>query len=394
MGVFDSFSVDLPVKIRFGSGVMDEIQKNTLPGKRLILVTGGRTIRKNGTVDRLLEMVRNKAEFIEVYEDVCANPSLSSVMRGANIARENGVDCVIGLGGGSALDTAKGIAAMAYNEGTLWDYTASGSGSGKTFQNKPLPLIAVPTTAGTGSEANKTAVITDTDRNEKIGVRTDFPYASYIDPELTLSIPPLHTAEQGFDAFCHCMEAYLSVKANSFSDILAISGMKAIWKWLPVAVRNGSDIEARSQVAWGSLLGGMVLYLSSASAAHTLEHMLSGFNPAVSHGGGLAMIFDAFHQKESSEVPQRYAEIADFLQIGDQKLADSENAALLLTNLHEWKSQLGLNEKRLSDYGFSADQVERMVRMTHWVGGGPLTRDRYRLTDEDLSEILLDSMEG
>ena len=180
MSGLDKFSFGIPVNLRFGCGVMDELQKASLPGKRLMLVIGGKTIRRNGTADRLTEMVRNKAEALILFDEVNANPSLTSVMKGASIARENRIDCVIGLGGGSALDTAKGIAAMAVNDGSLWDYTASGSGSGKTMSVKPLPLIAIPTTAGTGSEGNKTAVITDVDRKEKIGVRTDFCHSAYV----------------------------------------------------------------------------------------------------------------------------------------------------------------------------------------------------------------------
>ena len=392
MSGLDSFNFDIPAKLRFGCGVMDEIQKASLPGKRVMIVTGGRTIRENGTVKRLLDMVQNKAEIVLLFDGVNANPSLVSVMKGAAEARANRIDCVIGLGGGSAMDTAKGIAAMAVNGGSLWDYTASGSGAGKAMANKPLPLIAVPTTAGTGSEGNKTAVITDTDRHEKIGVRTDFVHSAYIDPELTLSIPPRHTAEQGFDAFCHCLEAFLSVKANPFSDVLALAGLKALWKWLPEAAAHGNNIEARYWVCYGSMMGGMVLYLSSANAAHTLEHMLSGMNPAVSHGGGLAMIFDAFHAKEAEHVPQRYAQAADALGLACGG-SEPEQAAALLKAMHEWKSGLGLDSLHLKDYGFVPDQVDEMVRMTHWVGGGPLTRDRYRLTDDDLAEILLTSLE-
>ena len=392
MSGLDSFTFEIPAKLRFGCGVMDELQKSSLPGNRVMIVTGGRTIRENGTVDRLVKMVQPKTELMLLFDEVTANPSLSSVMKGAELARQNRVDYVIGIGGGSALDTAKGIAAMAVNDGSLWDYTASGSGGGKTMAAKPLPLIAVPTTAGTGSEGNKTAVITDTDRHEKIGIRTDFVYSAYIDPELTLSISSQHTAEQGFDAFCHCLEAFLSVKANPFSDVLALAGLKALWKWLPKAVERGSDIEARYWVSYGSMMGGMVLYLSSASAAHTIEHMLSGLNPSVTHGGGLAMIFDAFHAKEAENVPQRYAEAADSLDIAAGK-PESEKAETLLREMHDWKNSLGLDRLHLRDYGFFPGQVDEMVRLTHWVGGGPLTRDRYRLSDDDLAGILLASLE-
>ena len=392
MSLIDKFNLDLPVKIHFGCGVMDDIQKSSLPGRRIMIVTGGKTIRSNGTADRLMDMLRNKTDEMILYDNVCPTPSLSSVMEGAGIARNHKIDCVIGLGGGSSLDTAKGIAAMAVNDGSLWDYTASGSGSGKSLAAKPLPLIAIPTTAGTGSEANKTAVITDYERREKIGVRTDFPTEAYVDPELTLSVPPKHTAEQGFDAFCHCFEAFLSVKANPMSDIFSAAGMRKIFEWLPAAVSSGSDIEARYHVAHGSMLGGMVLYLSSATAAHTLEHMLSGIDPRISHGGGLAMIFDAFHSKMAANVPQRYAQAADLLGIGSSERSDEAKAAALLDTLRRWKSGLGLDEMKLSSYGIDPGQTEEMVRMTHWVGGGPLTRDRYRLTDDDLAEILNNSL--
>ena len=392
MSGLDKFTFGIPADLRFGCGVMDELQKASLPGKRVMIVTGGQTIRRNGTVDRLTDMVRNKTEQMILFDDVSANPSLTSVMEGARRARENHIDCVIGLGGGSALDTAKGVAAMAVNEGSLWDYTASGSGSGKKMSVKPLPMIAIPTTAGTGSEGNKTAVITDIERKEKIGVRTDFVHSAYIDPELTLSVPPRHTAEQGFDAFCHCLEAFLSVKANPVSNLFALDGMKAIYQWLPRAVEQGSDLEARYHVSYGSMLGGMVLYLSSASAAHTMEHMLSGMNPKVTHGGGLAMIFDAFHAKMAANTAYRYAEAADALHIAPKGADESEKAEALLQELHNWKCKLGLDQLKLADYGFVTDQIDEMVRMTHWVGGGPLTRDRYRLTDDDLAEILENSL--
>lgn len=392
MSGLDKFSFGIPADLRFGCGVMDELQKASLPGKRVMIVTGGKTIRWNGTLDRLMEMVRSKTEQMTLFDDVTANPSLTSVMNGAETARENQIDCVIGLGGGSALDTAKGIAAMAVNGGSLWDYTASGSGTGKKMSVKPLPMIAIPTTAGTGSEGNKTAVITDIERKEKIGIRTDFVHSAYIDPELTLSVPPQHTAEQGFDAFCHCLEAFLSVKANPVSDLFALAGIKAIYQWLPRAVDQGNDIEARYHVSYGSMLGGMVLFLSSASAAHTMEHMLSGRNPNVTHGGGLAMIFDAFHAKMAANVPYRYAKVADALHITPEDADDTEKTAALLYTLHGWKEKLGLNRLKLTDYGFTTDQIDEMIRMTHWIGGGPLTRDRYRLTDDDLAEIFENSL--
>lgn len=388
----NKFTFNLPVNLNFGCGVMDELAKNPLPGKRLMIVTGGNTIKTNGTLDRVCEMTARKVDKTVILDQVPANPALSFVDNGAAVARENGIDVVIGLGGGSSLDAAKAIAIMGANSGSLWDYVSVGSGKGKSFENASLPFIAIPTTAGTGSEGNKTAVISNTETNEKIGVRTAFPYIAYIDPELTLSIPARFTALQGYDALCHCMEAYTGVKATPASDPLALQGIKEIFRWLPVAVKNGSDIEARTHVSWAASLGGMVIYLSSCSSAHVIEHMLSGIEPKVEHGAGLVMISHKFHTTIAEHAPERYAEIADALSLTHKGQTIREKALTFLDGLFDLQRSIGIDDLRLSDYGFNGSQIERMIDLIHVVAGGALSRDRYLMSDDELEQVLLGSL--
>lgn len=383
----DKFSFALPVNLRFGCGVVDEIQKMTLPGKRVLLVTGGNSIKRNGTLSHVREMIEPKCEAFFLLDDVTGNPTMAYVEKGAAFARENRVDCVIGLGGGSSMDAAKGIAVMAVNDGSLWDYASLGTGKGKPITKKRLPLILIPTTAGTGSEGNKTAVITNSETLEKFGLRTDFADYAFTDPELTVSVPERYTAIQGYDALCHCMEAYLSVKATPISDIWAVAGTKMLMKWLPKAVRNGKDLEARYYTAYGSMLGGIVIYLSSCTSAHVLEHTLSALNPAVEHGTGLAIVSDAFHAKVAAGAADRYASLAVELGLADETQPVETQAQAFLDALHRLRCEIGLEKVCLKDYGFTESDIPRLIELTHVHAGGKLNRDRYLLSDEELDEV-------
>lgn len=388
MSVMNSFSFNLPVNLRFGCGVLDELAKHELPGKRLLIVTGGKSVKANGTLDRILEMTAKKTEACFVLDGAIPNPTREWVMEGTEFARQHAVDVVLGVGGGSSMDSAKAIAAMIPNEGDLWDYVSVGSGKKQSMAHPMLPLIMIPTTAGTGSEGNKTAVITNMATNEKFGIRVGFASQSYVDPELTLSVPARLTALQGYDAMCHCMEALVSPKATPISDAWALQGVKELFAWLPAAVKDGRDIEARTHVMYAASLGGMVIFISSCTSAHTIEHALSGYQPNVEHGAGLAMIADAFHGKIASEAPQRYAEVAEALGLGAGASSLEAKAMSLVDALRDFREKCGIGNLRLRDYGYSENDIDRLVEMTHIVAGGPLSRDRYIMNDDELAEVL------
>ena len=186
-----------------------------------------------------------------VFDKIQANPIHTTVMEGAKAARDFGADFLVALGGGSVMDATKAIAIMSTNDGTLWDYVASGTGKGKPIANEPLPMVDITTTAGTGSEVDCGGVITNTETHEKTGI-VDlgiFPVLSIVDPELMASVPPKFTAYQGFDALFHSTECYISKPANLMSNMVASTAIRNIGKYLPRAVADGSDMEAREHVA-------------------------------------------------------------------------------------------------------------------------------------------------
>ena len=200
------------------------------------------------------------------YDGVIPNPTTELVTRGAELAKAEGVDVVIGLGGGSSMDTAKAIAVEATHPGTAWDYNCHTAGP----TEQTLPILAISTTAGTGSQTTPCAVITKTSAKDKSAIwnKNIFPRAAIVDPEVTLSLPASVTAQTGFDAFCHNFEAYLSVNTNPLVECMALDAIRIIAAYLPRALADGSDLEARSQMAWADTLGG----LTNASAGVTLPH--------------------------------------------------------------------------------------------------------------------------
>ena len=228
------------------------------------------------------------------------------------MARAGGCDFVVGLGGGSSIDSAKSIAVMARNPGEYWDYINGGSGKGMVPAEGALPIVAITTTAGTGTEADPWTVITKTETNEKIGAGWDctFPALSIVDPELMLSVPPALTAFQGMDAFCHAVEGYLANIANQASDHFALDAIALVARWLPVAVADGSNLEARTAMAWANTAAGIVESLSCCISHHSIEHAISAHHPGVPHGAGLTMTSVAYFSKLAEKAPDRFPAMA------------------------------------------------------------------------------------
>ena len=186
------FTYSIPTKILFGPGSFNDLATTPLPGKKaLVVITAGKSMRANGYLDRLIDMLDKQGIGHALFDKILPNPVLRHVHEGAALAREQGCDFVIGLGGGSSIDSAKSIAVMAKNPGDYWDYISGGSGKGQPLVNGALPIVAIATTAGTGTEADPWTVITKEDTNEKIGFgcAETFPVLSVVDPEMMLTIP-------------------------------------------------------------------------------------------------------------------------------------------------------------------------------------------------------------
>lgn len=269
-----NFRFQMPVKVVFGAPVQEVLPQELLALQaQKVLLVSDRGLEENGLLD-LVSASMNKSRFqISTYLDVSSNPTSWEVMDGLELAKIRDVDTIIALGGGSPIDVAKGIALLMANGGTYADY----QWGGKQIEERSWPLIAVPTTAGTGSEVSKVAVVSDPENPFKKGVLSPlmFPHVAVVDPELTRGLPPNLTAATGMDAFIHALEAYVGQRANPFTDQLALGAMQEIWTFLPRAVNDGQDIRARQQMMLAALWGGMAMDQSGLGLVHALSGPLT-----------------------------------------------------------------------------------------------------------------------
>ena len=245
-----------PGKIIFGSGSLNQIGVEVKRlGSKALVVLGRSAMKKSGALDRLTYSLKKNNLKYAIYENIPSDPTVETVDEGANLARKGNCNLVIALGGGSVLDTGKAISAMLTNEGSVADYQEI-EGKGRKFQHKPIPFIAIPTTSGTGSEATRNAVITNTKLDLKKSIRDPWliPEVALVDPELTLSLPPHITAICGGDALTQCIESYLGKKSQEITDALALYAIGLIGKSLVKAVKNGKNLEARKNMAMAALM--------------------------------------------------------------------------------------------------------------------------------------------
>lgn len=382
-----SYNMYVPTRVLFGAGQLNNLHAQKMPGKKaMIVISDGRSTRANGYLARTEKQLEEAGISSVVFDKVQANPLKSTVMAGAKFAREYGCDFIVALGGGSCIDAAKAMAVMATNEGDLWDYIIAGTGKGKAIANKPLPIIAITTTAGTGSESDCGAVITNEETCEKTGLIMEdiFPVIGIVDPELTSSVPPKFTAYQGFDALFHSVEGYVSNGVNLMSDMYAINAIENIGRNLAKAVKDGKDMEARERVAFGNSLSGTVMMVGRCTSEHSLEHAMSAYHQDLPHGAGLIMISKAYftHLIEKQVCDDRFVRMAQALGMEDAK--KPMDFIKMLTKLQE---ECGVADLKMSDYGIKPDEFPKMAQNAKDTMGGLFMCDRIELTNEDCVDI-------
>ncbi len=352
----------VPTRILFGAGELNNLHSQRMPGRKaLIVISKGKSARENGYLARTEEQLKLDGIETVVFDKVEANPLKSTVMAGGAFARENGCDFIVALGGGSCIDAAKAIAVMAANDGDYWDYVSGGTGKGKVMAHKPIPVVAITTTAGTGSETDPWAVVTHEVNHEKIGIGNDdmFPFLAVVDPELMTSVPPKLTAYQGFDALFHSVEGYVSKGFNLMSDMYALTAIENISRNLPRAVKNGKDIAARERVAFGNTLSGLVESVGLCTSQHSLEHAMSAFHQDLPHGAGLIMISKAYftHLIDKHVCDDRFVRMAKAMGMEDAK-----EPMDFITMLAKLQEDCGVSDIKMSDYGIKPDEFETMAK--------------------------------
>lgn len=385
------FTYFIPTRILFGKGQLEELHKQNLPGKKaLIVTTAGQSVKKFGYLKRLEDQLEKAQVEYQVYDKILPNPIKTHVMEGAQLARDQKCDFIIGLGGGSAIDSAKSISIMATNSGDYWDYVSSGTGKRRPVMNAPLPVVAITTTAGTGTEADPWTVIINEETNEKIGYGFDgtFPVLSIVDPELMVSVPADYTAYQGFDALFHSAEGYINKIANPISDIYALKSIELINQYLPAAIQEPQNEEARAMVALGNTLAGFVESTSGCTSEHSLEHAMSAFHPTLPHGAGLIMISQAYFEffAKSGSCDQRLVDMAKVMGKPGAKDPMDFIAALV-----ELQKDCGVDRLKMSDYGISPDEFRKLTANARSAMGHLFAGDPAPLSDQDVVKIFQES---
>lgn len=382
-----NFSFYNPTRILFGASELNNLHKQTMPGKKaLLLISNGKSTKVNGSLDRTIEQLEKAGIEYAIFDKIMENPYKSVIMEGAAFAKENACDFILALGGGAVLDASVAIAAMATNPGDLWDYVFGGTGKAMPLKNPGLPIVTIATTSGTGSEINCWGVISNPDTNEKIGFGAPelTPVLAIVDPELMKTVPARYTAYQGFDALFHNTEVMISNGVNILSEAIALSAIENITKYLPRAVKDGNDMEARERVAYGSTMAGITMQLTSTTAEHSMEHSMSAYHHNLPHGAGLIMISKAFYEF----FIERHACDEQFIKMA--KVMGIENADKpedFITALVKLQEDCGVADLKMSDYGFKKEESMTLARGARSMQGGLFLANPCEMTDEDCAGI-------
>ena len=372
----------LPTRVISGRGSFDQLGGIALGHGRSAMIVCGRSFaRRTGLLDRATELLRGAGVGATVFDRVGGEAELSVVEEGISAGRETGTDLFIGLGGGSAIDTAKAIAGLVTLPGPARDYH-----NGRPLEEPGLSFIAVPTTAGTGAEVTKNAVLIDPDTGEKKSIRDDvwFARVALVDPELSASMPPEVTANTGADALCQAIESFTSIAAGPVSDALALRAIALIGEGLPRAYRQGDDLDAREMMSMGALMAGMAMASARLGGVHGMAHPL-GSRYGIPHGAVCGLLLPYTMAYNADHAVAKYATVARLLGVDTSGLGDEEAAHRAVDQVRELMREIGIPE-HLSAFGVTRDGFDRIIEES--LPSGSLKHNPRRLGWDDVAAIL------
>ncbi|ARD48804.1 L-threonine dehydrogenase [Sporosarcina sp. P37] len=330
---------NMPAINLFGRGTINEVGvrlKDLGISKALIVTDAG--LHALGMSEQVAEIIRKEGIDAAIFAEAEPNPTDRNVEEGLAVFESEKCDALVSLGGGSSHDAAKGIGLVAANGGRIHDY----EGVDKS-ENASTPLIAINTTSGTASEMTKFTIITDSEKKVKMAIvdKHITPLISINDPDLTVKKPVALTAATGVDALTHAIEAFVSTNANPLTDACAIQAMKIIPKYLPRAVANGEDIEAREQMVYAQFLGGMAFNNASLGYVHAIAHQMGGFYN-YPHGECNAILLPHVCRFNLISRQERFAEIAGYLGVRTEGMSTRDAAESAITALERFTRDLGI----------------------------------------------------
>lgn len=379
-----NFEYRMPQRILYGIGCYKKIAElvKEMNAENILLVTGKKVIEMN-YVKEIINSIKKMNVNIEIFNEIPKEPEMNFVYNGLKIYEEKKYDLIIAIGGGSILDTAKAIALLATNRGSLRDYEGL-----EKIPKPQAPLIAVPTTAGTGSEVTKFTIITDTERKRKmlIGSVNIIPNIAIVDPLLTISMPQSITMSTGLDALTHAIEAYISIKAQPITDLLAMEAIKLISKYLRRAWANGEDIEAREKVMLGSLLAGLAFSNSSVALVHGMSRPL-GLYFNIPHGMANAILLP--HVMEFTYISnlEKFMNIAVCMGERIEKLSLIESAKISVKAVKKLCKDIQVPS--LKDIGIKEEELNKLApkMAEEAIASGSPANNPRKATIEEIVEI-------
>lgn len=380
----NNFTFYMPAKVLFGAGQLSTLHEQALPGKKaLIATTNGTSTKKYGYLARVEKELDLAGIAHVLFDEVRPNPTRENVMDGAKAMRDNGCDFIIALGGGSVMDCSKCIALMASNDGDIWDYSLSACGGKKQPKNDALPIVCITTSAGTGSEVDFAAVISNDETKEKTGIffPSMFPTLSIVDADLMMSVPPKFTAFQGMDAFFHASESVINKNEHPMGEMFALKAIELIAQNLPIAYKDGSSKEARENMA---LANSLAAYYMLCTSGHTIEHVMGSYHDDLVHGAGLIMTAHAYYsffaEKKAAEEPM--------IKMARAMGVENPTSGMdFIKSLDDLIASVDCSDLKMSDAGITRDELKLYPKRIHEVLGGDITADPLPLSDEDYLEI-------
>ncbi len=363
----NNFNFFVPTQIRFGAGRINEVSDIVLEmGRRCLLVTSPDNGPQKNVFDKVKKLLSDKDIEVFHYDGVVPNPTTDCVEDGIKLAIANDVNCVLAVGGGSSMDTAKLIALLYNKKGEInWNDAIKNYSNPFKISDSPkeaLPLVAIPTTAGTGSHVTQAAVVSITEDKEKITVfhSANFPKYAIVDPELTLSLPAGATAATGFDAFSHSFESFQGSLTSPLTETMALQAIKLVFDNLSIAVSDPSNIEARTQLALADTLAGMCLATGGADIPHPLGEIIGGICPRVAHGNTLAIVYPEYLNYKKEVSAEKFAKVAKALSKEAENMSTEEAAEYLCTRINKLLSETKLANS-VKESNFSSEEISSIT---------------------------------
>jgi alcohol dehydrogenase class IV len=331
-----------PTEIRFGAGRVAEVgEAVACRGLRCLIVTVPEFPALAPLFRRVKDSLAARGVVFAHFDGVVPNPTVDVVSAGGALARDFGADVVLGVGGGSSMDTAKAIAVEATHEGSCWNYLffRETQPSART-----LPIVAVTTTSGTGSHVTQVAVVTNPREKNKSALfhARLYPKISIVDPELMVSVPNRVTAATGFDVFAHAFESYINPAGSPYTDLLALEALRLVSKFLPAAVCNGTDLAARTSMAWADTIAGLAIANAGVTLPHGIGMAISGLYPHVAHGEALACVYPAILGYSWDAAPAKFAAVGRLFNASLEKLGDAAAAKKFGSMVEAFLQKIGL----------------------------------------------------